>query len=263
MIITDKFVMINFPKTGSTFVRNTLKKIHSDYSAQEKIMFKLGIKKKPYFENLWLPNIRTISFRKNKNDEHGIASQIPEKHRKKKIVSIKRDVFERYISAYEYGDWKVAPWMEINDIKKKFPSYPNLTFSEYVHFLNENNPLEKHPRINKKLFIGAMSSQFLLFFSKKPFNVLSNFETESNFSTELVDHLHSVHFLKQSNLNNELYEFLLEQGYSKHKISFIKEAEKSNVSSKKKCFDEYYDSSLKEYILEKENILFSIMENYV
>ena len=97
MIITDQFVMLNFPKTGSTFVRNVLKQIHEEltFSSSDRLLMGLGLKKKPYYENLWLPRIRN-TYREQVQDEHGIYSQIPERHRGKTIVSVKRDLFERY-----------------------------------------------------------------------------------------------------------------------------------------------------------------------
>ena len=63
MIITDKFVMINFPKTGSAFARKMLQIVHhgNNYSYLYKFLFKLNILKRPYFEILEVPNIRDMS----------------------------------------------------------------------------------------------------------------------------------------------------------------------------------------------------------
>jgi len=263
MIITDEFVVINFPKTGSTFVRNTLKRVHQRQSLLGKLLFASRLKRKPYYENLWLPNIRTNSARRNKLDEHGVCSQIPTRHLDKKIVSVKRNLFEHYISSYEYGDWKKAPWVEEEILNKKFTNYPNLSFEEYVDLIHEHNPMEYHPRIGRKLSIGPASCQFILFYFKRPFDIINNMNQEYLELKKYEDDMYPVHFLDQANLNDELYNFLIKFKYQKRKVNFILEEGKHNTSTPvNKSIDDYFTESLLRKVKEKEAFLFSIFNDY-
>ncbi len=261
MLITKKFVIINFPKTGSTFVRETLKKIHSDIDNNDR--FFSFIKKKNNLLNLWLPNIRADKLRYGVEDEHGLCCQIPKEHSYKKIVSVKRDLFERYISVFEYGDWKVSPWLDEKVILNKFKNYPNLSFKEFIQLMLEFNPWELHPKVNRKLPIGAASSQFIAFYFKKPFEILSkideNYLSSSSFKSDMFD----VHFLNQSNLNDDLYNFLLSNGYKKNDLKDVKTAKKINNSTPEdKSISDYFDESLKNRVKEKEKLLFKIFDKY-
>ncbi|MFB6305498.1 MAG: hypothetical protein ABEH43_00640, partial [Flavobacteriales bacterium] len=83
MIVTDKFVMLNFPKTGSTFVRKVLKAIAKE--DRTKGRYSLGLRKPTFkeFEILKHPNIRVNNHRYGILDEHGVYDQIPEEHKEK------------------------------------------------------------------------------------------------------------------------------------------------------------------------------------
>lgn len=260
MIITENFVMLNFPKTGSTFVRNVLKEIHSKYADSNTLMHRLGLKKKPYFENLWLPSVRS-TFREPKPDEHGIYSQIPEIHRDKTVVSVKRDLFERLVSVYNFGNWKRSPWMDVEVLKKDCPEFPDISFKDFVYLWNKNNPLENHKLINRKLPIGPATSQFILFYFKEPFEVLKNIDLEYVNSDRYKEDMAEVEFLDQANLNEELYAFLKRHNYKHSEISFILKAEKQNVStSDADIIKDYYDEELLEYINGTERLMLRIMD---
>ncbi|MFD0864087.1 sulfotransferase domain-containing protein [Sungkyunkwania multivorans] len=262
MIITDDFVMINFPKTGSTFVRSVLHQIHHARVHHKSPLRRL-LSKDPEFVNLKLPNIRTTSFRKGLEDEHGICYQIPEEHRQKKIVSVKRDLFDRIVSSYEYMDWKKAPWISEGEIKERFPNYPNLGFEDYVHLLIEHNPLEVHPEINRKLPIGPLSSFFILFYFKEPFEVLRSIDEAYINSSKYKEDMFDVTFLDQANLNDELHRFLLSNGYKQKEIEFILTEEKKNTTEKNgRTTRDYFADPLLELIKEKEAFLYKVFGEY-
>lgn len=251
--------MINFPKTGTAFARKILMDLHTNHSTIDKVLFKMGLKKPEHFQNLLLPNIRTVSERKNINDEHGICDQIPKEHKNKPIVSIKRDVFKRYISLYNYEHWKKWPVLKIEVIKEKFPSFPNLSFSEFIKYMIEFNPHSYLPEINCPLSIGPLSSQYILFYFKNPFQVLREMDAKYLTEKKYLEDRYNVHFLDQGNLNNDLYDFLLQMGYEKNRIEYILDAPKINNSTPKdKGVDDYFTPDLKEIIFKKEALLFEL-----
>ena len=96
MIVTESFVMINYPKTGSAFARKMIKQAYFDrhHSVFRKIAYRMGSATRPYLKILEFPNIRDSSERYGKPDEHGLFCQIPEIHKSKKVISIRRNIYE-------------------------------------------------------------------------------------------------------------------------------------------------------------------------
>lgn len=263
MIITDKFVMINFPKTGSTFVRNVLKKIHQkeNESALDQILYKFRIKKQPFYQNLWLPNIRTTQpDRKDTPDEHGLYSQIPEEHKSKTIVSVKRNIFERLVSLYEYRDWAVAPYMPPSQIHSFFPEFPNLSFSRFLEMLYKYPPLEQLLELKEPMSIGPMSAQFIHFYSKQPIDDL-RLTLSKEQAVNCLNNIANIVFLDQNNLSEELFEFLLKMGYNKKEIRFIVSAPKLNQSVKKP-YAAYFSDEEKNFVMQKEWLLFQYFNDW-
>ena len=264
MIITDDFVMINFPKTGSTFARKMIQDIHcyNKYNFIEKFFYKIKFVKKPFFQILETPNIRNSSNKYKFMDEHGIYKQVPEIHKHKRLMTIKRDVFSRYISMYEFKDWQRAPWLNEKELKVKFDNYPDISFHDFVTLIIENNQIERLPDINKKLLIGPTTAQFILFYFKEPFKILNTIDEAYIQSDNYKNDMINITFLDQGKLNQELYDFLLSVGYKKNKIKFILEAQKINNSTPKgKTINDYFTKDLYDYISYHERFLLKIMED--
>jgi hypothetical protein len=254
--------MINFPKTGSTFVRTILKQLYADSTLIDRIMIFFGLKKKAYFLNLWLPSIRNNDFKELKKDEHGIYQQIPDEHKHKKIVSVSRNLFERMISIYVYGNWQNTPWADVSILKNANASFPNINFEEFVRLWTQFNPLEFHPKVNRKLPIGPATSQFILFYFKEPFKVLRNIDEKYILSDAYKKDIADIRFLNQKNLNHDLYQFLKEQGFDVRKIKFILDAEKVNVStSKNNVSKDYFSKELRSFVIETESFLLRILHD--
>lgn len=264
MIITDKFVLLKYPKTGSKFAREVLLKVHSNkkHSFFEKVLFRLNIKNRPSFRIHEAPNIREMSHKRNFMDQHGIYIQIPKEERHKKIVSIIRDVYDRYISMYEFKDWIRTPWIDENELKQQYPDYPELSFRDFLLMLFEHNPIQDLPEVNKKLSIGPATSQFILFFFKDPFKILNEIDEEYINSDRFKNDIADISFLNQNNLNQELYEFLTANGYNKNEVQFILNEQKMNTSRPEgKNKDDYFSEELYDMVHKKDKLLFKILEH--
>ena len=124
MIITKDYVLLNFPKTGSTFVRETLKELYyrrgglvnklalatgldkwqpmqkalTAESRLETFLVKRNIKANNHFEELWLPIAYDAQYISGVTEKrkyiHGIFSQIPIEHRQKPILGIIRNPYD-------------------------------------------------------------------------------------------------------------------------------------------------------------------------
>ena len=75
-----------------------------------------------------------------------------------------------------------------------------------------------------------------------------------------------VHFLRKENLNQELYEYLLNIGYPAKAIEFILNAPKivpgRNIRGEDKKWENYYTPELKKWVRMKEKLLFAIFPEY-
>jgi len=155
MIITDEFVFLHYPKTGGLFVSGVLKKVN------------------PACQELMTPNIKRIRGAGVFNP-HGTYEQIPEAHRAKPVISCIRNPFDRYVSTFAIRNWAQGqPREEREKIKEEYPEFPELTFEEYLSFINKYDIGSRTDNTIFKLDFGFMTYYLILFFFKKPRDVIS------------------------------------------------------------------------------------------
>jgi hypothetical protein len=91
MLIFDSFILLNYPKTGSTFARTVLKEIYDrrfrQLSMTGKVASLVGIRERPQVKELMFPNIKFREIRQ-KTDQHGCYTQIPVEYRDRPVVAI-------------------------------------------------------------------------------------------------------------------------------------------------------------------------------
>lgn len=283
MIIANQFVMLNYPKTGSSFARAMLKQVHNyDRGGFNKILHRMIRKFRygtvlnrtlrkidtlinPDMTELIVPKVygRHIGYRQS---QHGRYSQIPEEHKDKSIISIIRNPFTRYVSTYLYEDWKDRyPQIYSDQLKNNIPSFPDLSFAEYydmIHFYKQDLRLQG---IIPKIDLGVNTIQFIRFYFKEPERVLSEIDDEYITNRSYQEEMVPITFLHQERLNDELFQFLLTMGYSQKKIQFIKDAEPINVTKRKRdqqSLDRFYTEELRQNILKRDRLLFKIFPEY-
>ena len=235
MIITKKFVVVNLPKTGSTFVRFAIKKIYGNRYKKSfflKVAKRLNLLKAPYQE-LILPNIKFKKGVVNHSDQHGVYSQIPKEDKNKTIISVVRNPYDRLISSYEFAFWKGRPALEKDILKANLPNFPELSIDEYIDYLIlvGENSFENKPQ---NLKIGHFSLQFIYFYFKDPNCVIQNLDTKYLESDTLFEKdMAQITFLKQESLNTDLITFLQQQGFKNEELEFIKLENKVNETENK------------------------------
>ena len=226
MIITESFVFLNYPKTGSTFVREALSELYANAPTRH-----WPWRKKRHFEMYMAPNVRDVSpMRAGSPNPHGTYWQIPKRARHLPVYSVFRDPLERVISAYYYADWKrqEGALAELDTIKQKYPSFPDLGILDYLEYLHCFYP--RKLSVGGEIF-GTLATDFVHFFLRE---VEKENQKTFNFSSlmDLQDSMGHVCFLDNSNLNQELADMLLKHGYGNDDVLFIREKSKSNVSKK-------------------------------
>ena len=91
MVITKRFVLLNFPKNGSTYLRTIIKKIDGVEGnvfkrKTYKVLRKINLTTKGIQEIKMPSNQSLFQFNNEMSGQHGTYSQIPVKHRSKKIL---------------------------------------------------------------------------------------------------------------------------------------------------------------------------------
>ena len=265
MIITDKFVMLNFPKTGSTFAREAIKLVYGKKDLNYKNFFyKTGILTPGIFE-LILPKIDEGPYN-GIMDQHGKYIQIPLKHRDKPILSIIRNPFSRYVSSYFFNWWKEVLPVDLKTILEFYPSFPDLSFKEFYDY-NYHFNSDIHLRgITPQLIMGETSLYFIHFFSKDSISLLKRINTDYFENKEFIKDFSHIHFIHQENLVSELKSFLIEQGFSKSKIDRVDQLKRINENKypeKIKNFMDMYDDELVKKVLLHDRFLFELFPEYL
>jgi len=260
MILTDDFVALNNPKTGSTFVRTVLKKIYEDpdkYSFIDRFSIKMGIKKSS-LQELILPSIRNF---KRKRNQHGAYSQIPLSHINKPVFSVVRNPYEKFIAAYEYSHWKKYPRLTENTLSKYFPQFPELNIDEYIEM---GLMADKEFSLNEMDFIvGSQTEQFIYMFFKDPDSVVKKMNENYFESGEYLEDIGKIDLLTQENLNSELIDYLNRFNLRKDQLEIINQHQKVNENkSRQKDKNALMTQKFFNYIDNHEKYLFLMLKEF-
>lgn len=265
MIITDNFVVLNLPKTGSTFVRDSLKEIHSSSQSNRGILAKLisrsKSKRNPVFEELVLPKILKAEA-SMPPDQHGLYWQIPPQHKHKSVVSVVRNPYERLASQYRFQWWKQYPPLPKNLLEIHFPHFPDISFSDYIELrqiaLRRNRGQDNRLKVD----LGHQTVQFIQMFFKDPFQTLREIDDRYINSDQFISDMPEIVFLRTEHLNQDLFNFLAKQQYRRQDIEFILSSPKVNVSKDKCSKGNLWTEDLVGYVRYKERFLFKILGFY-
>ena len=267
MIITDEFIMINLPKTGSTFAVSKMFEVHGKINKD--IVYRIkNLGKKKEIKELLLPNIKVETPLKHK-DKHGTYSQIPKEllSEKRTIMSIIRNPYDAYVSRYKYKAYADPSRGDefFRIIRKDYPNFPDFSFSEYLQYI-QNRGVPKRIKImggnDLSVDIGVLSLQFIQMYAIDPKKVLDVLDYDFFEKGFHKTYFPDIHFLKNENLSAELYDFLLNKGYKEKYIEFIKSSKKINVSVKDGNHQNYYTPADIKFIKSKEWFLFEFFPDY-
>lgn len=228
MIITESFVWINYPKTASTFVRESLRSL---YDCEP-----LNFRKRWRMRNRWIkeidcPNLRpTSGNRYGTPTPHGTITQIPEAYRNLPIASAFRDLFSRYLSLYNYADWKNPAQYpaSLEAIRLRFPTFPDLDFRSYLQYVRHFYGNAELRVGVEKFSVGPLSIDFLRFFTQPKQNTRDWLGFDS--WAQIQHELSRITFLNTSHINQELQAWLSNFRYSEKDLEFLQQKAPSNVS---------------------------------
>ncbi|MEM6551661.1 MAG: hypothetical protein AAF750_05995 [Planctomycetota bacterium] len=226
MIITNQFVLINYPKTGTTFARSAISAVYGIKNTRfTRLLRKLGIQQTALRE-LTFPKLYG-DYDPSYRDQHGVYRQIPDEDRSKRIVSIVRNPLYKYRSSYVYGWWKKHPPYALEEVLKDFPTFPEISFSQFYDLLNHPRVSEDRISVPEARSIGNYTRMFLVFYAEDPDSAASAVIT----GEPLARVVPRITFLHQETLRDELVAFLKQVGIAEAKAKRVYRLEARNVSS--------------------------------
>ena len=244
MILTKDFVVINYPKTGSTYMRECIKRIYCESTFLNRLLHKDDV-----FEELHLPKVYGIKADTYK-DQHGVVSQIPEKYKEHPVVTVIRNPFNRTISSYHYEWWKRHPMYELSKIESIYPTYPDINLMEFAQMLN-------HPELTPDNLLQRFADQlgyntrlFLIFYSNNP-----EASAEKLISTRcsIMDVIRpNIHFMKQESLEKDLTTYI--EKYTSKDASLIADVAEQNTGNYKP--ESEFSTEFKNYVIKMDIALF-------
>lgn len=269
MLVTDSFVMILFPKTGSTFAADSIKGIYAHRKKKKSFISLLCgqwfTAKRSFAKTIMLPQSEFATGNNALSHQHGRCEEIPEEYRDKPIVSIVRNPHARNISTYEFRWWADHPIPPVDILKREFPKFPDLSFKEFLTYQNFN--IQYRVGIDKlRVDLGNQTIQFIQFFFKNPSKIFPIFDDDYVLSGLYRNDIYNIQFLATERLNLDLYKFLNKTGYRKSEIDFILNKKKlrprntfmQSASYRKK----YLTPEIVEMVARKERLLYQIYADH-
>jgi len=265
VLLTERFVLLNYPRTGSTFARSALRAL---YRRREgpwgHALVRLGLAQASCRE-LLLPIERTATARREgRRSQHGALSQIPPSERGKLVVSIARHPLDQVVSAYEHGFWRAHPPGDEQVIRRRFPRFPELSFSQYLELTSEFDRTNVLQGVPLQADVGPCTLHFVRFFAVDPDAALARLSAESISSGEFLARLPPVRFLHTEHLAEELAAFLGELGFEAAETAFLRSLPRVNVAARRRGrpWSEYFTPEQERDFRWRERLLFQRFPEY-
>jgi hypothetical protein len=249
LFITADFVYVHVPKTGGTFVSTALQR-WCDSTGRD------------YIDTAAPTGRATMGAR----DQHGAVCDLPRRHRNKPVLFCVRNPFEYYVSLYDFGWWHSRPEDEfdVERISQRFPSYPHLTFSEFVHAINDWHLWPKSDRQLGRFVeehgIGLLTWKLITLLSLEPASVFADFAAflERPFASRCFPELHA---LRTHCLSGDLIGFISGLGVASEETAFINNLGRIYPAEGGRRPDShwrpYYDSALVGLVRRAERAVFA------
>lgn len=277
MIIAPKFVFLNFPKTGSTFVRTMIQQIEEQRGhTVRRINFTRKKGKIDYV--LWLFGLRDYEMVRLKRerlwesqppDEHGGVSQIPWGFRGRPVACVIRHPLDRTVSEYYFQWYKKHPAAPAESIRERIPSFPDITFEEYLNYQERfrRPAMLKNAGVDETLDIGCQTIDFVRQLFKEPARALVRLSDTFIQSGEFKEYMpESLHLLQTRTLNQDLAEFLQSVGYTEKEVTLVRDHEKvqpgpGTERTSEDDWHSHYTEAHLDRVVHEERFLFQMLSH--
>lgn len=263
MILTDSFVMLNFPRTGSTFVRSVLRRLYGPWWNV------IGLHSTPRassgFRELMLPIDRTAKAeRLGRVSQHGRWGQIPAQYRHLPVVSVIRHPLDHTVSHYWHDDWWRSPPASEAALRHRYPLWPRLSFEEYLDFEQAFALPDVLKGARPPATIGNLTAHFVRFYARDPDACLAGLTEARIGSCDLARDLPPIRWLRHDRLADDLALFLREVGHSARRVSRACCQPPVNVSHSRlgRPWQRFYTPDLESLKRHRERLLFRLFPEF-
>jgi hypothetical protein len=227
MLITSRFVVINLPKSGSSFVRAVIKAIYAQRRGRRwHLRLPWSRSRDRFLRELILPNIRLAG---RPADQHGTVAQIPARFRGRPIVAVLRDPYTKMVSEYRFRWWATYPPLDKATLYEAFPTFPDLSFDAFLR-LSDHIAAAKAGADNADR-MGNLTIEFVQFFFRDPAAALAAMSDDYIRSGTFRQDMAAVEFLRQEDLNRNLAAFLARMGFAADEVARCRAHERVNVTA--------------------------------
>jgi len=251
MILADRFVLLHFPRTGSTFLRQAIEAIY-------------GRRGGSFREHL-VPIDRTLSaLRETRRSPHGCVAQIPEAQSRLPVLSVTRHPLDRIVSQYEHGFWRQHIPGDPREVEARFPTFPELDFAEYLRFRQEIALPDVMKGEPLRANVGPDTIHFLRFYFREPEVALARMTDATIDSGELIRGMAEIRFLRHEQLVADLEEFLREIGFLPEQTKFLRSMPRVNkaASRRGRPWTDYFTADQEQACRMQERLLFQRFPQY-
>ncbi len=220
MIITPDFVYIHQPKTGGSFVTRVLQSLYPQAKTRDSFITRALQTFYPERNNIDPQNFAMQNYFK-----HGTCSDIPTSCRDLPILGCVRNPFERYVSQYEFAWWKkeLPQWSNLDEIYSIFPHFPELSFEEFVTGSDVLLQRFQNKSADEGKQLGLQTEQFIRYYFRDP-SIFERIDDRYLSDKQYTQDMYPVTFLRTNTLNNDLYTYLMQYGFTETDLAFIHDA---------------------------------------
>jgi len=200
-------------------------------------------------------------------DQHGGVWQIPWEFRNLPVVMNVRNPLDRKVSRYHFRWYAKHPVAPVDAIREQFPTFPDLTFAEYLAYCRRFKPSKNLAKAESKTpDVGFETLDFIRMFFRQPKHVVRRLDdafVESGAFMEFVPA--AFHLLRTERLNADLANCLSKLGYAGEEVAFIRE--KGKIQPKEGTRREetdtwrsHYTPELYDKVVHEERLLISMLK---
>jgi hypothetical protein len=133
-----------------------------------------------------------------------------------------RNPLDRYVSQFSFGWWKKDPELfgGLDEVRMAYPTYPDLSFSEFVAFANDRLLPVTEPT-GDGLVLGLQSQQFILQYALDPKTVILRTGPKGR-GEPIGDSFCPHRYLHQERLQEDLATFMDQTAYETDEINFAR-----------------------------------------
>lgn len=263
MIVTDRFVLLNFPRTGSTFARDAVARAYGVggwFGAVRRVLAST-----PGFRELWLPIDRTeTAARARRRSQHGAYSQIPKSARGLPVVSVVRCPYDRAVSLFEARFWRDQPCADVAALRARAPRFPDITFSEYLELAHEFGRADVSRGRPPAGDVGVQTLHHLKFYARDVDAMMACVAAGGVDAGAHRALLGEVRYLRHERLGAELADFLEGVGLEPRRVAPIRRLPPRNRARARagRPWTDYFSPTERATFRRRERVLFELFPEY-